>query len=266
MTRALPLALLFACATEPSPAHLPPTLDAHTPTTEDLARVDVRGAAAAIAHDRSVVEALPPEAHADAVASLRRLAVSDPFTRAALQLPLALHLVVQRIPADRLDRIVQSDWHYLQQGLATHVALLADLGVDLHRPAPGAPLFGHPQLVDRDTLSASEDPLALTRAALDLVLPLARAQDAATRALIDADSAHLEALTGLVRPCPRDRFHVVAGQPWTLGTRLAAWHDALRRIEPFVDDAELAERIEAMLALFTAVEVANTTYLTHDGA
>lgn len=262
---AFPLLLALACTTPDPSQPSTPVLDSEVLTTEDLAREDVRGTATAVARDRAMLDALSPEDHAEAVTVLRRLAASDPFTRAALQLPFALHAVVRDIPPTRLDRIVQADWRNLQHGLATHVALLTSLGVDLAPPTAGEPLFGDTRLVDRATLLASEDPLIPTQAWLDAVVPVAQSQTPATRAAIDADSDRIEALTGLVRPCPRDRFHVVRGQPWTLGTRLAGWHDALRKIEPFVADPQVAQRIGAMLALFAALDAANTTYVGDSG-
>jgi hypothetical protein len=181
------------------------------------------------------------------------LSVSDPFTRAALQLPFALNVVVAQIPSEAFEPDERAAWLSLQRGLATHVAALDALGVDLAVPRPGDPLHGaEVPLPDREALLASDDPLRATAALIDAIIPLAQRTDAATRARIDAASDHVEAVTGLTRPCPRGPHAVMPGQPWTLGMQLGGWHDALQRAEPFAVDPAAEAKVQDMLAALAA--------------
>ena len=259
MTRSVALALLLlGCAPElgADPAADPAddvtaAADPADPTADDLVRVDVRGTAASIRAVLAQVQALPPERRERAATALRRLTVRCPYTRAAMQLPLALHAAVLAIPADRLDRLVQHDWETLQHGLTTHVAVLDALGVQLQPPAPGDALY-HPELgvmVDRTQLQTSNDPIALTARLVQELPALAASIDAATHSAIDADSEQVALETGVVRPCPRSPWATLPGQPWTLGMQLGGWHDALRRVAPFVHDPDTLAQIEAMIDL-----------------
>ena len=92
------------------------------------------------------------------------------------------------------------------------------------------------------TAAASPTPGQVSAAEIDL----------AARAEIDWHSDRVEALTGVVRPCPRGPWALQPGQAWTLGLHLAGWHDALRRVEPFTKDAETRDQIGAMMALLDA--------------
>lgn len=47
------------------------------------------------------------------------------------------------------------------------------------------------------------------------------------------------------------------GQPWALGLELGGWHDALRRIEPFVTDPDVRDRIAEMNAVLEAYGAAS---------
>ncbi len=234
---------------EPGPAAL-----AHELAGDDLVRADVRGTVASIEHVAALVEAMDPEARAAASESLRLLSVSCPYTRAALQLPFALKAVVVGVEVDRLDPFVQRDWAYLQRGLTAHVAVLEALGVDLAAPGPSDPLHvAQPGLmVDRDTLLASADPLVVTAPLIGAFTALAEQLDEPTRRRIELHSDRVETATGIVRPCPRGPWAEFPGQPWTLGMHLGGWHDALRRVQPFVGDPEVAERIAAMIDLLDA--------------
>jgi hypothetical protein len=196
-----------------------------------LARVDVRGTATAAARALSTVRALPPARLDRAREALREVADRDPYTGAAMQIPVALLVEVSAVDAGELPRLARSDWALLQHGLEAHVDVLGVLGVD--------------------TGSRS---LADTRASVDGVHTRAMAQDAEVRERVEVLSAEVEAATGLVRPCPRDVHHVRPGQPWTLGMLLGGWHDALVRVRPLVGDAAVVERVDAMLALFDAYE------------
>lgn len=204
-------------------------------TIHALSRVDVRGTATAVATLLRGVQALPPAQRAEAADALQFLAANCPYTRAALLLPLALHDTLQPIPAEHLDPLVQHDWAYLQRGLETHVALLEALGVDLADPAPGDHLFGR--------LPAGADPLDAAAAVVAAIPDIARDVDGPTMALIDHHSERVEAITGIQRPCPRDPWSILPGQPWTLGMQLAGWHDALRRLHPFANDESLSNTI-----------------------
>lgn len=217
----------------------------------ELSRVDVRGTAAVMDQLRSEVEAMPAAARDRAVASLQVLAVSCPYTRSALQLPMALHAAVARVPAESLDPLIQQDWLYLQRGLADHVALLASLGVDLALPEPQDPLGGTAVgvMVDRVDLESALDPVAAAAPLIESVTPLARDVDGPTWQQIEDHSAAVEAATGITRPCPRGPWTVAPGHPWTLGLQLAGWHDALRRVAPFVDDPEVHAQVTAMVDL-----------------
>lgn len=218
----------------------------------------VQGTAMSASSALAQVQALPPKRLARARAVLRELVVSDPFTRVALQLPLALRPVVDGVDRGGLDREALWDWDALKRGLAAHVAILDTLGVDLAAPQASDPLGGvdRGRLLVRVALEASADPVAATRALIEDAVAIAVTQDDATRARIDALSAELEAITGLERPCPRDVHHAQPGQPWTLGHLLGGWHDALSRIRPFARDPAVAQRIDAMDGLLEAYEVA----------
>lgn len=249
MTRAVTLVLfLLGCAPEVAPDA------AAAPTADDLVRVDVRGTAASIGAALAAVQALPPERRAHIATTLDGLTVRCPYTRAAMQLPLALHATVMGIAADRFDPLVRRDWETLQGGLTTHVAVLDALGVELHPPRPADALY-RPDLgimVDRPTLQASEDPIGLTSRLVQAIPALAGSIDTATRADIERDSERVASETGVGRPCPRSPWATFPGQPWTLGMQLGGWHDALRRVAPFTHDPEVLAQIEAMIALLDA--------------
>ncbi|MEZ4449603.1 MAG: hypothetical protein R3B09_08990 [Nannocystaceae bacterium] len=268
MTRSLPLLalpllalpLLFGCdaaALDPGPA--PDPREAATevapadPPAElslaELSRVDARGTHAAISVIAAKIAALDDDARAEAAASLRALSVRCPYTRAAMQLPFALQAAVAAIDAEQLDPLVRGDWDHLQRGLAAHVELLRGLGVDLPAPAPGDPLHDAAPglMLDRDALLASDDPLAATARLVGAITTIAQGLDPSLAAELDRHSDRLEAITGVERPCPRGPWAVLPGHPWTLGMQLGGWHDALRRVAPFVEDPAARADVEAMI-------------------
>ncbi|MCO4745116.1 MAG: hypothetical protein KC912_10025 [Proteobacteria bacterium] len=264
----LSLALAFGCVSEEAvqaPGQLPPAdvlLTTDGLDVDALSRVDVRGTATSMAILAEKVEALSPEARADAAESLQLLSVSCPYTRAALTLPYALHASVMRIDAVHLNSFVQSDWIYLQQGLSTHVAVLDALSVDLVLPSTDDPLHTDVAglMVDRQTLQTSANPVEAASPLVHELVTLAEAVDASTMERIDLHSDRVEEATGIGRPCPRSPFSVLPGQPWNLGMQIGGWHDALKRIEPFVEDAETQAQVGAMIALVDAYTAANETY------
>ena len=216
MDRRFALVILLAgCGTAPEI----PSATANDLSADQLSRLDVRGTAASISMIADEVRALPPLSVKEASESLQVLLVHCPYTRAALHLPFILHAAVMDIDADSLDPLVQRDWAYLQEGLGTHVDVLGMLGVEFR------------------TLELNQ---GITTAAKQV--------DEPTRALIDHHSDRVEALTGVGRPCPRGPWSVLPGQSWNLGMQLGGWHDALRRVQPFVD-ADAREDIDALVAL-----------------
>lgn len=238
------LALLAAgSATPPAPSA--------APSVEALSRLDARGTATAMKRIADTVAALPEADRAAARDHLRWLQVSDPYTRAAFTLPLALEAEVRRIPADTLPRWVQSEWSHLQAGLRDHVAVLDLLGVDLPPPAPGDALGGQgsPFAIDRRTLETSRQPVGLAGRLLGAIPGVTPRFTAEAQQALVAHADAVEALTGVRRPCPRGPWADLPGHPWTLGMQLAGWHDALRRVEPFVEDAHDRARVKGMIAL-----------------
>ena len=65
-------------------------------------------------------------------------------------------------------------------------------------------------------------------------------------------------MTGIGRTCPRGPWALLPGQPWTLGMQLGGWHDALRRVAPFVEEPEVKAQIDAMIAVLDAYGVVTT--------
>jgi hypothetical protein len=257
MTRSIvALVLLTGCTMdEPvngAPAASIASLPSPTPdglTADELSRMDVRGTASSMAMISGEVQKLSPEEQAQAAESLRILSVNDPYTRSAMQLPFALHAVVTGIAPERLDPLVQRDWRYLQEGLAAHVAVLEVLGVDLPEPALGDHLHGRAQglMVSRDILLAKDDPIGVTAALIHEIPALAGQVEEPSMELINRHSDRVERVTGVGRPCPRGPWATLPGQPWTLGMQIGGWHDALRRVEPFVQDPAVKLQIDAMI-------------------
>jgi len=216
---------------------------------DDLSRVDVRQTAASMAMNSELIDELSPEVQAQAAEPLRILSVNCPYTRSAMQLPFALHRVVMGIPTEHLDPLVQRDWEYLQGGLTAHVAALEALGVDLPEPRRGDHLYGlDPALtVSRDHLETVTDPILAAAALIHALPALAEHVDEPTAELIDLHSDRMEQTTGIARPCPRGPWATLPGHPWTLGMQLGGWQDALRRVEPFVEDHEAKSQIRSMI-------------------
>lgn len=228
-------------------------------------RADVRGTLRSIDAVAAAVDGMPAAARAEATASLRTLSVSDPYTRAALQLPFALSAGLAHLPAEAFDPIARQEWVSLQQGVATHVGVLEALGVDLPAPSPGDPLYGaRVPLLDRDALLASDDPVGVTAALIAGIVPIARRIDGGTRARIEAASDRVEAATGVPRPCPRGPESVSPGHPWTLGMQLGGWHDALRRAEPFAQDPGTRAQVRALIELIDGFDDASSTSVYAD--
>ena len=88
------------------------------------------------------VRGLSTDERAEASAALQSLTVNDPYTRAAMQIPLALHHAVHGIDAKTLDPRAQKEWRALQAGLETHVAVLDALEVRLPEPGSSDALDG----------------------------------------------------------------------------------------------------------------------------
>lgn len=220
-------------------------------TPSDVVRADVRGTTQSVEAVVQQLERLEPARKAEAAASLRFLSVNDPYTRAAMQLPFALQQVAAGIDADRLDGFVQRDWQMLQRGLNAHIAALEALDVDLARPAPGDVLYGAKGMSDLQALRSSKDPLVPTLQWIEQLPALAEKAEPIGE-LLDVHAARVEEATGVTRPCPRGPWSVLPGQPWTLGMELGGWHDALRRLQPFVHDPEVAARVEAMIEVIDA--------------
>jgi hypothetical protein len=238
MTRtSLALLALLACQADPS-------LTADTASLEDLSRADVRGTAAVAAARALQVRAMPDGDRLLARASLATLMETCPYTRHAVLVAFALHEEVQGIPFEHLDPLVQRDWIRLERGLASHVALLEDLGVEA------------------EGLHGDQTALASAQTDLSTLLDRARAVDPATSELIEHHSEQMETLTGIGRPCPRGPWSILPGQPWTLGTQLAGWDDALRRVQPFVQDGGSAARIATLLELLEGHGAANFASVT----
>jgi len=254
----IPLFAVFAAgAAQPQFAWPEPEPESASVVVEDgltldaLSRVDTRGTARAVSILARTIAELPAEDRQAATESLQFLVVNCPFTRAAMQLPFALHSVAMELDPGDFERVVASDIGLLEQGLATHVALLEALGVGLSLPESTDALGAHdPALfVDRDTLDLAADPLATTGAFVAALPHMARSIDTHTHDAIEFHSDRLEALTGIGRPCPRDPWTVLPGHPWTLGMQLAGWGDAFTRIAPFATEPQTAARIEEVLAV-----------------
>lgn len=195
----------------------------------DPVREDVRGTTTSIASVHDTVRALSPAQLQEAQASARLLLDGDPYTKASFYLAFALEREVSALPLEAVDPLVRRDWAHLQAGLREHVAVLAALGV----AAPAG-----------DPMDAASQAIAGIPAAVASL----GAQD---RARLAPHHDRLEALTGGARPCPRGPWAAWPGHPWTLGMHLAGWHDALRRVRPFVE-ADEAARIDRMTALLDA--------------
>jgi hypothetical protein len=211
-------------------AHAP-----HFPRFGDPDQVDVRATAQSIDEMLLDVQQLSPEQRATATESMRILSVNCPFTRASMQLPIALHEAVGRIAPGQIDPLVQTDWMYLRHGLATHVALLDALSIDLPQPVPGDHLYIEGDavlIIGRDALVAAAAPIQAAAPLIEQITPLVDEIDEPTMELIRLHS-HLAG--------------DAIGHPWTLGRQLGGWEKALRRIEPFVDDADTRAQIGAMI-------------------
>lgn len=257
MTHSLLLLVLLATSGTAS-AQAPSDSDL---SIDQLARVDVRGTTESISRIAHIIDALPPARRQQAARSLRTLSTHCPYTRAALQLPFAMHQAVLAIDAEGLDPRVQQDWLTLQHGLSTHVQVLQSLDVDLARPQPGDHLYrGQHPLDDLSSLRSSGDPLGRTSDLIAAIVPFARDVSPETSEVIDHHSDLVEQATGVGRLCPRGPFSVLPGQPWTLGMQRKGWDDALRRIQPFVKDPDDRAQLEAMLQLSRDYEAATQTY------
>ena len=222
-----------AASGSPAPATHHAALDRDT-----LTRVDVRGTATAIGLTLQDIERLTPERRARLVANYRVLAANCPYTRASLLLPQALHQVVQGLDVDQLDPLVHHQLADLKRGLATHVAVLDALEVDLAAPQPGDHLHGLPDdiLIDRSTLESSDDPIAAIAPLIEQVNPL-------------AEQLHGDALERV--ETHRQQAEVLLGQA-SMGVTLGAWESALRRIEPFVQDEAAAEDVRRLIDISRA--------------
>ncbi|MEZ4316250.1 MAG: hypothetical protein R3F61_02050 [Myxococcota bacterium] len=238
------LPLILALLAGPARAEAPPV----DPPARDLA--ETTRSIESIARQ---VRDLPPERRASAAEALRFLSVSCPYTRSALQIAFTLHAVVRTVPPEKVgsrDSHIRDDWADLQHGLATHVAVLEALGVDLPLPRPTDPLAVPGLiLVDRTRLDSHADPIGTTRSLVRAVPATLARIDTATMLEIERQSAAVEEATGVVRPCPRGPWAPLPGQPWTLGLELGGWHHTLVRIAPAIDDPAIRADVYEMIAL-----------------
>ncbi len=237
MNRSAPLllALLAGCGVagaDERPSAAPPPAEAVRFGEPD--QVDVRGTVRSIELQQRRVSALSPDQRAAVAESMRILSVNCPFTRAAMQLPFALHQAASSVDPDRIDPLVYTDWQYLRHGLATHVAVLDALGVDLAQPAPGDHLHGRREgtAIDRRALAAASDPVTATATLVEQITLLVDQIDEPT---MDAIRLHT------------DRVSDTIEHPWTLGRQLGGWENALRRVEPFAADLETQAQIRQMI-------------------
>lgn len=223
----------------------------------ELSRVDVRGTRQAITLISQSVDALSPAQRAEAAASLQFLVANCPYTRSALMLPVALHAAAREASVGHAPMYAQWDWAFLQEGLATHVAVLDALGVTFSAPQPGDALFGYASVIDQQALLAADDPIAAMAPFIEDITVIAADIDRPTADAIERHSARVERATEIVRPCPRGPWSVMPGQPWTLGMQLGGWHDALRRLAPAAEDAERLGEMVALLDGYSAAVFAS---------
>lgn len=203
---------------------------------------------------RDRVVALSSSDRRDAVQSVAYLTVSDPYTRASMQVPLALQAVVAPVDPATVPRAAQADWSLLQEQLATYLAVLDALEVDLQAPVAGDALGGvDPDLlIDRRALAGSRDPLERTARLVEALPEVARAVPAWQMASITHHNEQLEQTTGVERPCPRGPWAVLPGHSWTLGLQLGEVASTLERLEPRVEGAPVHTEVVAMRSLLQA--------------
>jgi len=202
----------------------------------DLAETDVRGAYHTIEQVRHDLAALDPADRALAAASMQELVVTCAYTRASVQLPVALHQLVMSLEPSHVVPLVDRDVAYLQRGLAAHVAVLDTLGVaGLSSPKPGDALFGlggPGTMVDRATLESGGHPVEATA-----VLVQAIPNGLQEGGVLDRIRWHTE------------QVERVTDHPWTLMPHTRGWHRALRRLEPFVVNPEQQQRVREAIEL-----------------
>lgn len=236
MKHALWTLALTACA------HAQPVGDGHVAPEIDKAL-------ARLAEVESDLRALSAADRAATGASFRALVVEDPFTRATVQLPLALSLAADQVDESVLSTKQRDDWRALTAGLHRHAAVYRELDADLRLPLPGDNLFDLQEalLVDETLLLAADDPLVPTWALVDSV-----------PALIDPVHGLLnrpDTVDGTgSQPLDRVRFHTgrinrITGHPWTLRPQLAAWRAALHPLAIGIEDPSERHRVERMVAL-----------------
>lgn len=201
-----------------------------------LSQVDARGAYQTIDKVRRDIATLSPEDRSRAAASMQVLTVTCAYTRAAVQLPIVLQQLAVGLESKHFDPLVHQDVAYLQQGLEAHVEILEALGVaNLAVPQAGDALYGvgsDDAFVDRQTLRRMADPVQASQALLEAIPDTIEEGEVLER--IRRHSHDVEQLTG---------------HPWTLLPHLLGWHAALRRLEPFVVDAEQKGQVQQAIAL-----------------
>lgn len=204
------------------------------PNSGAFSQADLRAASAFAEQHLARIQALDPEQRAQAGQSLELLAANSLRTRAAVQLPLVLHQGVMEIPAQDLSPELQEDWALLQAGLSAHVATLDAMGVLLASPVSGQHLFGLELAKSREQVLLGGDPLR------DTLMVVAAIPPTLPQPYLDQDRWHTQQV---------DR---ITGQPWTLNPHLRAWHSALRRVEPGMQEAQDKATINAMIRLLDA--------------
>lgn len=183
--------------------------------------------------------------------SVRFLTRNCPYTRAALSLPFVAHRALRGVvaPADGVAALGA-----VRDQVASHVELLEGMGADLGLPGPGDHLFVADTwtLLDADEIRASDEALVRVAAFVADIGALAEVVEPEVREEIEVHSARLEALTGLVRPCPRGPRAVLPGQPWTLGDRLGETHEGLKRLAPSLIDPGSRAAVAELVDLYEA--------------
>jgi len=223
-----------------------PTADTHRPgavleqvidglSFDELLLADARGAALGMELVRDDLARLDPATRTEVAASMHLLVRNCPYTRASVQLPRALHRVLQETPLGAVDGgYAQSDWVQLRRGLKAHVEALDLLGAHLPLPETGDYLYRTDAdwLVDDAGLAASPDPIADVLRLIEQVDPLVSGYDGVTR---DVIAHHQERVS--------DR----TGQHWVLSRHVWSWRDALTRLEPFVEEPATKAKVRQML-------------------
>ena len=226
---------MLAAKEDPIQDHPTPVVTWDGLTIEELPHVDVRGTARSTQVILDIVRSQPADQRQAAADSLKVLQVTCPYNRASVQLPIALHLTVQKTEAGHLDPLIQKDWEYLQQGLADHVAILDALGADLPAITEEDYLYGKlfpDGPMTRAELEAKADPVGATMPLLSSIRFVVDDYPAPVKESIDAHFARVDAGTGL---------------QWNLKRQIIGWRAALQKMEPFLQDEARKKQVAQMI-------------------